>query len=332
MKPELALYDEIDRILETKEMRKLNGKDFIQFDDVNAHQIFMLFQIAERMKTLHAQKKPLPPLLKQKTIALLFEKPSTRTRVSFDVGINLLGGHSVFIDKQSTQMGRGEDWKDTAHTLSQYTDAIMGRVFEHKELELMADYSPHPVINGLTNEDHPCQTLSDLYTIHEHYKGYHNITVMYAGVANNVSNSLMVGCGMVGINMDIVSPKPFPVSQKYYRLAKKYSKKTNVEIRTFTSMPDKKTLKNVNIVYTDEWESMHMKLDKKKILPLLKPLQVNDKLLNQCARNVNAMHCLPAKKGEEITENVIYGKRSLIWKQAQNRMWTQMALMSTLLK
>ncbi len=331
MKTALALHDEIPRILETRELRSLRGKDFLEIEDVNAHQMYLIFHLAERFKEMHARKMTLPPLLHQKTIALLFEKPSTRTRTSFDAGIHLLGGHAVFIDKQSTQMGRGEDWKDTAHTLTQYTDAIMARVYEHASLETMAKASPHPVINGLTNQDHPCQIISDLFTMREHFHGTRDLTVMYTGVSDNITDSLLVGCAMLGVNAIVASPKMFPVDSHYLRTAQKIAKKTGAEIRVFTQLPEKNVLKNVNVVYTDEWESMHMHLDKKKIAPALQPLQVNERLLSQCAKNVRAMHCLPATKGEEITEKTMYGKQSIIWEQAQNRMWVQMGLLSALL-
>ncbi|MEK6902039.1 MAG: hypothetical protein AABX02_00430, partial [archaeon] len=171
MKPEPALRNEITRILQTKELKQLRGKDFLRSEDVNLHQSYMVFHLAERLKEMHSRKMEMPSLLHQKNIALLFEKPSTRTRVSFDNGIALLGGHSVFIDKQTTQMGRGEDWRDTAMTLSQYCDAIMARVFPHAEVDAFAKYVDVPIINGLTDEDHPCQILSDLFTIREHFGG-----------------------------------------------------------------------------------------------------------------------------------------------------------------
>ncbi len=332
MRKEPAYENEIARILQTKELKRLRGKDFLRTEDVDMHQSFMLFHLAERLKEMHTKKIRLPKLLDQKTVCLFFEKPSTRTRVSFDAGIHLLHGHSFFIDKTTTQMGRGEDMKDTALTLSQYTDAVMGRVFQHKELEVMAKHAPIPVINGLTDEDHPCQILSDLFTIREHFGHLKGLTLMYVGVSDNVTDSLLVGCAMVGVNMYVASPKQFPVSSKYLRIAHSFAKKTGSEIKVFHEMPDANTLKNVNIVYTDEWESMHMHLDKKKLQPILGKFQVNEKLLSKCASNARMMHCLPALKGEEVSHDVMYGKRSLVWPQAHNRMWVQMALLSSILQ
>lgn len=291
-----------------------------------------IHSLAGLLKRMHQHHEGLPPLLHQKAVALLFEKPSTRTRTSFDVGIHLLGGHSFFIDKTTTQMSRGEDWKDTTLTLTQYTDALMARVFEHTTLEQMARFSSKPVINGLTNENHPCQILSDLFTMREHYGTLDGLTVMYAGVSDNVTDSLLVGCAMMGMDIIVASPPPFKVSPKYLAIARKLSKKTGSAITVFPRIPELKILKQVNVVYTDEWESMHMHLDKKKMLPLLRPFQVNEKLMGKCARGAKMMHCLPAIKGEEVSPTIMYGKYSLVWEQAQNRMWAQMALLSGLLR
>ncbi len=332
MKKARAFENEIPRILATRELRQLRGKDFLHMEDITMHQAFMLFHLAERLKEMHTHKKEMPALLHQKNIALLFEKPSTRTRVSFDNGIALLEGHAVFIDKQTTQMGRGEDWRDTSMTLAQYCDAIMARVFPHQEVDAFARYTDIPIINGLTDEDHPCQILSDLFTIREHFGYLKGLTLMYTGVSDNITNSLLVGGALVGMHVWVASPKQFPVSQKYLRTAHHFSKKTGAEIKVFHEMPKKEMLKQVNVVYTDEWESMHMHLDKKKLKPILSKFQLNDKLLNHCAPNVRAMHCLPALKGEEIEEKLMYGKRSLIWTQAQNRMYVQMALLSAILR
>ncbi len=332
MKKEPASTNDIEKILETKTLRQMRGKDFLRTDDVNAEQSYMLFHLAERLKEIHRSHTPLPHLLDQKTVTLFLEKPYTRTRVSFDAGVHLLHGHSLFIDKTVTQMGRGEDMQDTALTLSRYTDCIMARVFEHQELETMAKYSDKPIVNGLTNEDHPCQILSDLFTIREHFKRLNDVTLMYTGVSDNITDSLLVGCAMLGVNMYVASPKQFPVSQKYLKIAHAYAKKTGAEIKTFTEMPDTQTLKNVNVVYTDEWESMHMKLDKKKLQPILSKFQLNEKLLAKCARGAVGMHCLPALKGEEVSHNVMYAKNSLVWEQARNRMYVQMALLSAILK
>ncbi len=328
----MVLARKVKVALDTNELLALKGKDFLRTQDVNAKQTLKLFELAGVLKTMHTEGFEMFPLLFQKNIALLFEKPSTRTRVSFDNGISLLGGHATFIEKQSTQMGRGEDWRDTASTLAQYCDAIMARVFPHKEVDAFARYVDVPIINGLTDEDHPCQILSDLFTIHEHFGKLDGLTLMYSGVSDNVTDSLLVGCAMMGVNMVVATPAPFPVSKKYLSIAQKLAKKTGAHIRVFHEMPDAKTLKKVNVVYTDEWESMHMHLDKKKLLPILSKFQVNEKLLAKCATGAKMMHCLPALKGEEVNSTIMYGKSSLVWTQAKNRMYVQMALLSAIVR
>ena len=332
MKTEPALRNEIKRILATKELRSLKGKDFLNIEDTHLHQAYMLYHLAERLKLMHAQGMEMPKLLHQKNVALLFEKPSTRTRVSFDNGIALLGGHSAFIDKANTQMGRGEDWRDTASTLAGYCDAIMARVFPHAEVDAFAKYVNIPIINGLTDEDHPCQILSDYFTIREHFGKLTGLTLLYVGNADNITDSLLVGGAILGVNVWVATPKQFPVSKHFLATAHKLAKKTGAEIKVFHEIPSKEELKQVNVVYTDEWESMHMHLDKEKIRPMFLPFQLNDKLLDKCAKNVRAMHCLPAIKGEEITDKVMYSKRSLVWPQAKNRMYVQMALLSAILQ
>ena len=196
----------------------------------------------------------------------------------------------------------------------------------------MAKYSEKPVVNGLTDEDHPCQILSDLFTIREHFGRLRGLTLLYAGVSDNITDSLLVGCAMLGVNMYIASPKQFPVSRKYLQIAHALAKKSGAEIKIFNEMPDSNTLKNVNVVYTDEWESMHMHLDKKKLKPILSKFQLNEKLLSKCAKGARGMHCLPALKGEEVSQHVMYVKNSLVWEQARNRMYVQMALLSAILR
>ena len=196
----------------------------------------------------------------------------------------------------------------------------------------MAKHASIPIINGLTNEDHPCQILSDLFTIQEHFQKLNKgLTLLYTGVSDNITDSLLVGCAMMGINMWVATPSEFPVSRKYLRIAKKFGQKTGAETRIFHEIPKTPLLKVVNVVYTDEWESMHMHLDKKKLRSRLIPFQLNEKLLAHCAKGARAMHCLPAIKGEEVNQSVMYGPRSLIWMQAQNRMYVQMALLSAIL-
>ncbi len=312
-------------------LRKLKGKDFLNTTDISSQQIHALHDVAAVLKRLHLHGNGTPPLLEGKTLAMVFEKPSTRTRVSFEAGMFGLGGHALYLDAQKTQMSRSEDWKDTALTLSGYTDAIMARVYEQSTLETLAKHSPKPVINGLSNQLHPCQILSDLFTIREHFGKLEGLHVLYTGVVDNVAYSLALGCAQMGMDFTLVTPPMFHTNQTIWKQTQSIAKKNHCHVDHFSEMPEAKYLKRVDIVYTDEWESMHMKLDKPKLFPLLKKYQVNETLLKKCARGAKMMHCLPAIKGEEVNSSIMYGKNSLVWTQAQNRMYVQQALLVALL-
>ena len=312
-------------------LHKLHGKDFLNTTELSAEQIHALHDLAEVLKHLHLNGGGTPPLLEGKTLAMLFEKPSTRTRMSFEHGMYLLGGHATYLDAQKTQITRSEDWKDTALTLTQYSDAMMARVYEQHTLETLAKHSPKPVINGLSNQLHPCQIISDLFTIREHFGKTKGLHLMYTGVVDNVAYSLALGCAQLGIDFTLATPKMFHTNERIWKQAKAIAKKNHSRMDHFAEMPDSKHLKTVDVVYTDEWESMHMKLDKQKLFPMLSKFQINEKLMQKCARGAKMMHCLPAIKGEEVNQTIMYGKYSLVWPQAQNRMYVQQALLVALL-
>lgn len=314
-----------------KALRSMHGKDFLNTTHFSAEQLHALHGLAFKLKHAHLHGGGTPPLLEGKTLAMVFEKPSTRTRVSFEAGMFGLGGHALYLDAQKTQMSRSEDWQDSARVLSGYTDAIMARVYEQHTLEIMAKHSSKPVINGLSNSLHPCQILSDLFTIREHFGKLEGLHVMYSGVVDNVAYSLALGCAQMGVDFTLATPHMFHTNQSVWRQAQSIAKKSHSLMQHFESMPPAKVLKTINVAYTDEWESMHMKLDKQKLFPMLSKYQVNEKLLSQCARGAMAMHCLPAVKGEEVNQSVMYGKHSLVWEQAQNRMYAQQALLVALL-
>jgi ornithine carbamoyltransferase len=314
-----------------KALRSMRGKDFLNTTHFPAEQLHAVHALAFTLKHAHLHGSGTPPLLEGKTLAMVFEKPSTRTRVSFEAGMFGLGGHALYLDAQKTQMSRSEDWQDTARTLSGYTDAIMARVYEQQTLETLAKFSPKPVVNGLSNQLHPCQILSDLFTMREHFGRLQGLHVMYAGVVDNVAYSLALGCAQLGVDFTLATPHMFHTNQAIWKQAQTIAKKSHALMQHFDTMPPAKVLKTVNVAYTDEWESMHMKLDKQKLFPLLSKYQVNETLLRQCARGAMAMHCLPAIKGEEVNASVMNGNHSLVWPQAQNRMYAQQALLVALL-
>ncbi|MDX1533236.1 MAG: ornithine carbamoyltransferase [Nitrosopumilaceae archaeon] len=261
--------------------------------------------------------------LKNKTLAMIFQKPSTRTRVSFETGMYHLGGHALYLSPDDMQLSRGETIEDTAKTLSGYVDVIMARVFDHSTLESLAENSSIPVINGLSDSFHPCQILADLMTIKEKKKKLDGLKICWVGDGNNVCNSLIYGCSKVGIDISIATPKEFQPLSKVVKDSKKF---INVEL---TSDP-KNAVKNSDIVMTDTFSSIHNK-DPKRIKKFLPKYQVNDSLMKSAKKDAIFMHCLPAKRGQEVSASVIDGPRSVVWDEAENRLHSQKALLLAIL-
>ncbi len=266
-------------------------------------------------------------VLKEKTLAMIFEKASTRTRVSFEVAMTQLGGHAIYLDWTETQLKRGETIKDTARTLSRYVEGIMLRANKHEDAVELGKYSSVPVINGLTDLEHPCQVLSDLFTIKK-FKNSFNIKLAYIGDGNNVCNSLLLGSSMVGMDISVACPKGYEPNEKIVGKAEKYAKKSgaNIEILSAPS----KAVANADIIYTDVWVSMGQESEEKKRLRDFKNYQVNIELVRK-AGNPLIMHCMPAKRGLEITDEVIESKNSIVFEQAENRLHVQKALLCLLL-
>lgn len=312
-------------------MNRLKGRHFLTLQDFSQKEIAKILDRTENLKSRHSRggaKK----LLKGKTLAMLFMKPSTRTRVSFETGMYQLGGHAIFLSKDHTQIKRGESVKDTALVLSRYVDGVMARVYEHEYLKEFAKWSSVPVINGLSNFLHPCQALSDLFTIQETVGKLKGVNIAYVGESNNVSNSLMIGCSKMGIDFTIYSPKQFPINKTILKIARKNAEDSGSEIEVKTKID--KTLENNKFIYTDTWESMHQKFDKKELEKIMIPFQINEnmmKTLKKRRKMFYVMHDLPAHRGQEITSEVMDSKYSIIFRQAENRLHAQKALMSLIL-
>jgi len=300
---------------------KLKTKDFLSFDEIDAKETAQLITRAIKLKK--ELKKGHKPLLKNKTLAMIFQKPSTRTRVSFETGMYQLGGYALNLSPNDMQLSRGESIEDTAQTLSRYVDVIMARVFDHPVLESLAENSTVPVINGLSDSFHPCQTLADLMTIQEKKKKLKGLKISWIGDGNNVCNSLIFGCSKVGINISIATPKGFQPDSK---VVKKSKKSVDVEL---TDEPAK-AVKNADVVMTDTFTSIHNK-DSKRIKKFLPKYQVNSSLMKKAKSNAIFMHCLPAKRGNEVTASVIDGPRSVVWDEAENRLHSQKALLLSIL-
>nr|MDQ3984236.1 ornithine carbamoyltransferase [Thermoproteota archaeon] len=269
-------------------------------------------------------------LLKGKVLGMIFQKPSTRTRVSFETGIFHLGGNALYLSTNDMQLSRGESIEDTGRTLSLYVNCIVARVYEHADVQLLADSASIPVINGLSDTFHPCQILADLLTIQEHKKKMKGLNLAWIGDGNNVCNDLLLGCAKTGINMTAACPHGYEPLEQIVRLAREEEQKTGAEI-TITDDPLQAT-KDADIIVTDTFLSIGKDQDKTTREEAFLPrYQVNSDLLKNAKRDVIFMHCLPAKRGQEVTSEVIDGSSSVIWDEAENRLHVQKALMCMLM-
>ena len=260
--------------------------------------------------------------LKGKTLAMLFEKPSTRTRISFETGMNLLGGHAIFLSTNDIQLGRGESIEDTALVLSRYVDMIMYRAKSNEAMRELAKHATVPVINGLDNKEHPCQVITDLMTILEHKGRLKGLQFTYLGDGNNnMAHSYLLGCGIVGMNIRIVAPKQYWPDTYYVTEAKKLG--INVEV---TDTP-KNSTKDADVIATDTWVSMGDEKEKETRVQQFKGYTVDSALMSEAKTDAIFLHCLPAYYGYEVTKDVAYGSQSVIFDEAENRMWAQIGTM-----
>jgi len=301
-------------------------KDFISIADFSREEIEELLDLSSFVKKNIGKKEYTP--LQGKILGMLFEKTSTRTRLSFEAGMKRLGGDAIFLFSQHTQLSKGESWADTARVLSRYVDAIMIRTFEHKKILELAKYATVPVINGLSDLLHPCQILGDIFTIKEHFKTL-DVKISYIGDGNNIANSWLLGAAVMGLNLHIATPLDFSPSGFVVQKSLQIAKKTKAKI-TLTDDP-KQAVKDAQVIYTDVWTSMG-----REETPLrnemFKPYQVNNELLSHASRDFIFMHCLPAHRGKEVTDEVIDSKHSIVWRQAENRTYVQAAILIKLLE
>ena len=263
------------------------------------------------------------PLLKNKTLTMIFQKPSTRTRVSFETGMYQLGGHAINLSSNDTQLSRGESVEDTAKTLSRYTDCIMARVYDHTLLDKLSEHATVPVINGLSDSFHPCQILADFMTIKEQKKTLKGLKIAWIGDGNNVCNSMIYGAALSGTRMSIATPKEFQPDKSVVKVSQNL---TDIELTT----DPLQAAKNADVIVTDTYSSIH-NIDPKRMKKFLPKYQVNDKIMDVADKNAIFLHCLPAKREQEVTSSVIDGSQSLVWDEAENRLHTQKALLCALL-
>ncbi|MCA0988268.1 ornithine carbamoyltransferase [Guptibacillus algicola] len=307
----------------------LKGKDFLTINDLSSDEIMYLLTVAEELKQLQKQGIPHEEL-KGKVLGMIFEKSSTRTRVSFEVAMLQLGGHALFLSSKDIQLGRGETVEDTANVLSGYLDGVMIRTFGHDTIERFANASSIPVINGLTDLHHPAQILADLLTILEH-KGYlKGLKAAYFGDGNNVAHSLIEGAAKVGMHFSIACPEGYEPDESILTKAKEIAKETGSIIEVTTNPVI--AVNEADVIITDVWASMGQEEEQEERKGVFEPYQVNEELCIKANEKYIFMHCLPAHRGEEVTTGIIDGPHSVVYQEAENRLHAQKALLKILLK
>ncbi|WP_420850339.1 ornithine carbamoyltransferase [Peribacillus alkalitolerans] len=314
-----------------KEVKKTNiiqQKDFLSIQDMTKDKIESLLDLAKQIKRKFMLDEAYAPL-KGKTLGMIFEKSSTRTRVSFEVGMLQLGGHALFLSGKELQIGRGETISDTAQVLSQYLDGIMIRTFEHQKVEELAKYSSIPVINGLTDYDHPCQALADLLTIQEIKGELKGLKLAYVGDGNNMAHALMLAAAKTGMDFAIACPKGYEPNEEVVKLSKEACQISGGTILT-TDNPIE-AVKEADIIYSDVWTSMGQELENEMRLKAFEGYQINEDLVKHAKLDYIFMHCLPAHREEEVSSSVIDGAHSVIFHQAGNRLHAQKALLVDLM-
>ena len=306
----------------------MKGKDILSIHDLSREEIDQILDTSQNFKMKKKLGEVYQPL-KDKSLGMIFQKSSTRTRVSFEVGMWQLGGYALFLNANDLQLNRGETIADTARNLSRYLDGIMIRTFSHQDVLDLAEYSSVPVINGLTDLLHPCQVLSDLFTIKEKKNNLEGLKLAYIGDGNNMAHSLMFGGAKMGMHTSICSPSGFEPDPEITRLSRIDAAKTGATIDIQDDPVQ--AVQTADIVYTDVWTSMGMEKEYEARLNTFSRFQVNSALLEKAKEDVLIMHCLPAHRGEEITGQVIDGPRSIIFDQAENRLHVQKAIMALII-
>lgn len=306
----------------------LHGRDFLEMDDYSTEEIQYLIDLAIELKRKQKNGEVYEPL-KGKTVGLIFEKSSTRTRVSFEVGTYQLGGHALFLSKNDIQLGRGETIADTAGVMSRYLDGIMIRTFGHDKVVDLAKYASIPVINGLSDLAHPCQVLADYQTIYEHKGKLQGIKLAYVGDGNNMAHSLMIGGAKLGVHVSVSSPEGYEPDAAVVQQAQEIARATGAIIEVVRD--PKAAVQDADVIYSDVWASMGFEEEQKQRELAFEDYQVNEQLASYAKDDYVFMHCLPAHRGEEVSEGVIDGKHSIIFDQAENRLHAQKALMAALM-
>ncbi len=312
----------------TTPMSKLRNKDLLALYALTKEEIMEILRVAADLKA--KQKQGIPhPILAGKTLAMIFTKSSTRTRVSFEVAMQQLGGYPLFLSGQELQLGRGETIADTAKVLSRYVNGIMIRTFAHSDVEQLAEHASIPIINGLTDLNHPCQILADFQTILEHKGKLEGLKLAYVGDGNNVAHSLLNGCAKVGMHISVATPKGYEPDPEIMKIALRDAKLSGARVE-LTDDPVK-AVTDADVVYTDVWASMGQEAEHAERVRIFEAYQVNQELVKVAKPDYLFLHCLPAHRGEEVTAEVIDGPNSVVFDEAENRLHAQKAVLALLM-
>ncbi len=303
-------------------------KDLISLADLSTEELWHILNLAQELKE-EWQAGGNQPIIMGKTLAMIFQKPSLRTRVSFETAMLHLGGQALYLSPNEIQLGKRESVEDVARVLSRYVDCIMARVFAHQHIETLAAYSSVPVINGLSDYNHPCQCLADLLTILEKKGVLRGLKLAYVGDGNNVLTSLLFGASKVGMDISVATPPGYEPPTEVVELAFRFASENDSEIEIGND--PHAAVQNADVIYTDVWTSMGQEAERAQRLRVFPPYQVNAELVAEATPEVIVMHCLPAHRGEEITDEVADGPHSVIFDQAENRMHAQKGLLAVLL-
>jgi len=304
----------------------LKGRDILSLVELSPREIDLIL----KRSSIMARRRKVPQQLRTKTVALIFQKPSTRTRVSFETAVAQLGGHPIYLSWNEMQLGRGETVSDTAKVLDRYVNAIMARVFSHDDLVVLAENADAPVVNGLSDKHHPCQILADLLTLIQYKKRLKGLKVAYVGDGNNVCNSLLIGCAKTGVNIAVARPLGYGPDPEAVKRAEEAAETSGSSI-SIGEDPEE-AVKGSDAIYTDTFISMGMEKEKETRLSTFIPrYQVNKTLLAYAKPGAIFLHCLPAHRGDEVTKDVIDGPQSVVWDEAENRLHTAKAVLSLIL-
>lgn len=305
----------------------MKGRNFVSVADFTTEEIWNVWQLAAQLKMKVKTGEP-HRILEGKQLAMIFQKPSLRTQVSFETGMFQLGGHALFLGPDHIALGKRESVPDVARVLGRMVDGIMARVFAHKDVELLAEYAGVPVINGLSDSEHPCQALTDLFTIWEKKGKVEGINLTYIGDGNNVAASLLLAAARVGMNCTLICPSGYEVPSHYAQTARADAARTGAQLR-FTDDP--MDIAGSDVIYTDTWASMGQEAEAEARARIFKPYQVNKQMVIQAGGFPLVMHCLPAHRGQEITDEVMDSAHSVVFEEAENRLHVQKAIMALLI-